>query len=643
MKTSKIKILPWLLCVMIGACMHFSCVDDINVGDAFLEKAPGVDVTIDTVFSKAEYTKYFLWNLYTHVNTPFYGRVQLNNTPVEVLSDIWQSYSSWSWAYEYYYPGLANEDSQGSWIRDKFGFNRREGVSIWDGIRKAWILIENMDRVPDMSETEKSQLRGESYLIMATRYFDAYKNFGGIPLIDHAYSGDEFYTRGRATALETVEFIDSLILCAINEPGLPWRVQDVESWAGRMTKGGAYALRAQLYMFAASPLFNDDQPYMQYTKEEPNQNILHVWNGGRKQELWDMCLKACEDFFNENQKNGNWYALLQPATRDENGYSQAFREAYWYRGNSEKIIEVHHDYTSGEWSNQNRGIGNVAHQGHINPTLELMEMFPMADGRNYPYKDIYGTKNPNNIDIFANRDPRLYETIIVTRERLRENYMNLWTVELWKGGNIEHNSSLNGWTSMRFPTGMGLFKWILDFWKMGNVPVSYSYIRMAEMHLIYAEALSETGNLSKACEELNKVRARVGLGNIEVMNPELNLTTNKANFTNELLRERAIELAMEDNRLYDIIRHKRVENYTTPLHELHTWRKTADGEKDERTDTQWDRESEPYPNFIYEKRQITTGHRRWWDPGYWENKWFLSPLPRAEINKGYGLTQNPGW
>ena len=32
-----------------------ACVDDINVGNAFLEKAPGVDVNIDTVFSKDPY------------------------------------------------------------------------------------------------------------------------------------------------------------------------------------------------------------------------------------------------------------------------------------------------------------------------------------------------------------------------------------------------------------------------------------------------------------------------------------------------------------------------------------------------------------------------------------------------------------
>ena len=31
-----------------------SCVDEINVGNGFLDKQPGVDVTMDTIFVKGE-------------------------------------------------------------------------------------------------------------------------------------------------------------------------------------------------------------------------------------------------------------------------------------------------------------------------------------------------------------------------------------------------------------------------------------------------------------------------------------------------------------------------------------------------------------------------------------------------------------
>lgn len=27
----------------------------------------------------------------------------------------------------------------------------------------------------------------------------------------------------------------------------------------------------------------------------------------------------------------------------------------------------------------------------------------------------------------------------------------------------------------------------------------------------------------------------------------------------------------------------------------------------------------------------------------WDNRYFLIPIPQGEINKKYGLVQNPGW
>ena len=62
------KILNYLLVLGISSAFLFSsCVDKFAVGDAFLEKAPGVDVNIDTVFSHAEYTRNFLWSAYGQI------------------------------------------------------------------------------------------------------------------------------------------------------------------------------------------------------------------------------------------------------------------------------------------------------------------------------------------------------------------------------------------------------------------------------------------------------------------------------------------------------------------------------------------------------------------------------------------------
>ena len=47
-------------------------------------------------------------------------------------------------------------------------------------------------------------------------------------------------------------------------------------------------------------------------------------------------------------------------------------------------------------------------------------------------------------------------------------------------------------------------------------------------------------------------------------------------------------------------------------------------------------------NFEYEKFELANPVRYWWKYGF-DPKWYLSPFPQTEINKGYGLIQNPGW
>jgi hypothetical protein len=46
-------------------------------------------------------------------------------------------------------------------------------------------------------------------------------------------------------------------------------------------------------------------------------------------------------------------------------------------------------------------------------------------------------------------------------------------------------------------------------------------------------------------------------------------------------------------------------------------------------------------HFKYEKFPLVNKSRTWWTS--FDPKWYLSAFPPTEINKGYGLTQNPGW
>ena len=670
----------------MGFCAVFfgtACVEKLAVGDAFLEKAPGVDVNIDTVFSSAEYTRNFLWSAYGQLYCTYTSGNMMNGAPIDALSDSYHCFCSWGGPIQSYYPGGLTEDAQDTYdgnFQGKFSYSTKDPsddssqnangrVSIYETVRKCWQIIENIDRVPDMTDDEKSRLKGEAYTIMASRYFDAFRNFGGLCLAKKAYAVGENFEDGRATAMETVEFIDSLIVCAIEEPGFIWNIPDadVAQWSGRLTRASARALRAKLWMHAASPLFNNSQPYEQYAPGKTTEftNIEHVWFGKEDPTLWNRCLQACEEFFRDNEANGNYYQLVQPATQDEAGYRMAFRNAYRYRNDGtirEKLFDAHPtQWMSSSGSNgviDNNGWGwgwagfalDGMRQGAAVPTNELVECFGMQDGRVFPYEDLYGAgNNPEGIDIFKDRDPRLYETVLVPRESFPfdvvGDYNGFKYIDTWVGGAMDKDAGNFGNLADDTHTYYRKFKWFLDYsgGKMDDKFIGISYIRLAEMYLIYAEALAETGNLKGALDQLHVVRSRVGLGRLEEMNPGLNLTSDKDALINEILRERNCEIGAEcGDRLYDMVRRKRQDLFTKTLHEIRVYRLDDAGNRMQGDDLRWD-PSTPWPKFEYEKVAIEVGARAWWRPGYWTNKWYLDPVSRIEIQKGYGLTQNPGW
>ncbi len=626
----KRNIVLWLLALTMWTVSN-SCVDKFAVGDAFLEKQPGVDMTMDSIFSKAEYARYFLWESYRCMHCAFNDAFALNSVTIDALSDCWHSLMGWDFACLYFYNG-ALQASTDDWM-DRYKYNNcNPGTSggktygTWYTTRTCWQFIENVDRVPDMSAEEKERLKAEAKIIIASRYFDLFRHMGGMPIVRRSYGVEEDYTNPRATVEETVNFMIELLDEAINTPELPWNIPDSEisNWAGRLTRGSAMALKAKILLFAASPLFNNNEPYCTDAPQEAV-DLRQVWYGGYRSSLWDDCLKACEEFFQENQKNGNYYHLVQPTGDTEDDYRQAYRKAYLTRGNSEKLIEVHDRYQANDWGQQMPGV--VSHMGAFSPTVEFMEMFPWADGRNFDGQYVYNTDNPDDVDIFEGRDPRLYENIVVQKEGFTWQGKQ---VEIWQGGSM---FTIMG--DIFVGNGFPLYKWLLDYWEMTKEPFQWPYLRMAEMHLIYAEALAETGNLTKALEEVNKVRARVGLPDIEKANPELNLTSNKDNLIHEILRERACELGMEDVRFHDMVRRKLISDFTKPLHGMRIYRKDGKNQPLE--------EGEAYPTFRYEEYQITNFARVWWNEGGWSNKWLLKTIPTDEINKGYGLTQNPGW
>nr|WP_276899777.1 RagB/SusD family nutrient uptake outer membrane protein [Pedobacter kyonggii] len=84
---------------------------------------------------------------------------------------------------------------------------------------------------------------------------------------------------------------------------------------------------------------------------------------------------------------------------------------------------------------------------------------------------------------------------------------------------------------------------------------NFRVLRFADVLLMNAEAANEQGNTSQALTSLNRVRARARGGNINIL-PDVT-TTDKTTLRNAIWKERQVELAMENDRYFDVIRQGR--------------------------------------------------------------------------------------
>jgi hypothetical protein len=631
------KVTTYFIVIFFGGLIATSCVDPIKFGDSFLEKAPGVATTQDTIFGKAEYARAFLWNTYSKL---YYGLAtnwnevdgKMNTGMFECMSDCWHSHNAWDGVNRNYYSGSYKASDEDDKSETRFGYTKE---NCWPAIRASWLFIENVNRVPDMEEAEKQRLAAEAKVIIASRYFDLFRHFGGLPIVNKAYEVATSYELPRATVEATVNFMVDLLDQATAV--LPWDLgSDESNWQGRFTKAAAMGLKCKILLFAASPLFNDKEPYC---TEEPQDAVTNhqVWYGGYKAELWTQCLDACEAFFNALKANGH-YQLIQAAGATSKDYREAFNKAYFIRqDNTELLISTRiiGKYNWDWWYYW----GDWVPFGGYTPTSEYMEMFPLADGTPFSWNNSSVSSNP----FFAKndynkpvRDPRLYETMLVNGASFGDH-----AVELWLGGRDNANSTST--ETGIYATGFGLYK----FFKQGKGSLAgnyleWPYLRLAEVYLIYAEALLKSNRLSEAIAQIDQVRARVGLGGLEACNPSKHLSTNADALLEEILRERACELGLEDVRLFDMIRYKRADLFERTLHGLKIYRNDGGGNKPWSGTTG---NASQFPNkpsdFIYEKFQLSNSARSWWTN--FSPKWYLAAFPPSEVNKHYGLTQNPGW
>jgi hypothetical protein len=478
-------------------------------------------------------------------------------------------------------------------------------------IRAINVFFEEIDK-GTLSDSWKATLKAQAYFLRAWRYFELIKLYGGVPLIlQQQYPiGEEGKEEALVPRSKTSECIAQILKdldIAINT--LPARWPNTDDW-GRVTSGAAAALKGRVLLYWASPEFNPS-------------DLADRW-----QAAYDAC-KAAKTLL-----SSNGYAL-------HSSFSQM-----WFSevNNPEAVFVTGFNNATGDQIKKNNGYDNSTRPsingtggGSNQPSKELIDAFPMKDGRKITEAS---AAFPYDAQLFyKNRDPRFDATIAYNGAVWPLN--NVSNYKIWtyfeSGKSTEQGKASN--------TGFYCRKAIDPKPLVGDVQYSgtdWMEIRYAEVLLNLAEAANGVNKPAEAYDELKAIRQRAGIeaGSDNMYGLKAGMT--RAELFSAILDERLYEFAFEGKRFWDLRRWKLFETKlngkrrTGVTINLRTDVISAADFKAQRDTVTLDRAYREY--FEIKPKVLDTKYDIAWKPEY-----YYFPLPKSALDNNPLLIQNVGW
>jgi hypothetical protein len=375
-----------------------------------------------------------------------------------------------------------------------FEVNRHLWIHNYEMISRANLVIANVPAI-DMDATQRSRIVGEAKFIRALGYYNLVTLFENVPLVTRPLQvGEQLPAAPPAETFAQIE--QDLVDAAAVLP-------DPDDLAGaeraRATKWAALAMLGRVRLQMAGVL---DQPAK-----------------------WGEAADALADVIESND-----YTLLAD-------YGQNFRESSDLN-NTESVFEV---------ANEDLfpiGVTGMSFPKMVGPCYRpgggLPEYNPtFCDGRptRWYFNEFMASRTTTD-----EVDPRLDETILYARADMADEQVY---------GRDRASFFVNNPDSPAQEDTMLFFRkygeWYLNTEQRWDNPINYKVIRYADVLLMQAEALNESGQTPQAFQWINMVRNRVGKSSLS------GLST--AQLRDTILHERMFELGLEASRFNDLRRH----------------------------------------------------------------------------------------
>jgi starch-binding outer membrane protein, SusD/RagB family len=408
----------------------------------------------------------------------------------------------------------------------------------------------------------------------------------------------------RETALKAAkDFEDAAALLPANWDNSPVGQDTKGNNRTRVTSAAALAFKGKDLLYAASPMMNQESTGKTgYDAELAKQAADAFFRTLKLAESGEANFKLLP----WSSYSENWYTISNGQSKHPGGTEVLFGPPTFAGWQS-------------RWSLVNMFIppplgGEAAISS---PAANYVNYFGMANG--LPL-DAAGS-GYNVADPWTGRDPRFYKAITYDGVQMIQGTGNAAYkfANLYNGGNIrlDNSASRSGYLVGKFVTNT--CNNTDNGWN--NINIIIPYLRLADVYLMYAESVlqgygtptsSHNGYLT-AEAAVNVVRTRAGVPGVDAR-----FTGSKDAFMEELMRERAVELAFEGLR----------------WHDLRRWGVAGEQRFKNKTVIDFDRGANGKPINLRERVVVTR---------VFEKKHNWLPLPTNQVNLYPSFAQNPGW
>lgn len=524
----------------------------------------------------------------------------------------------------------------------------RGGRGMFVALRDCNTFLDNINKVPDMDDYEKARWAAEAKFLKAYYHFFLFRMYGPIPLIDKnapIASGPQEVRVWQAPVDSCVDYIARLLDEAAVD--LPDKIVNEATEQGRVTKTIALAVKAQLLVTAASPLFNGNTDFAEMVNKK-GQALFPTQYDATK---WDRAAEACRIAIEQCHAAGFKLYNYNPAflpfvisaqTKTEMSIRNAVCEKWntevvWACTNSRAATLQQEALPKLYSSDKQSGAMST-----FGVPLKIAEQFytkngvPIDEDVTWDYNTRYTTRTATTADRLMLKPS--YVTAGLNFDRETRYYANLgFDGSRWYG-NGRFSDSDNVYVEAKLGQISNNHAWaysMTGYWpkKLVN-PASISsatevtiqqypwpVIRLADLYLLYSEALNESaGPGAETWKWINLVRERAGLKSVEESWTQFSSNptayNNREGLRKIIHRERLIEMAFEGPRFWDLRRWKEAEiTMNEPVRGWNYTGKTVDDYYQPRV----------LYNQVFRKRD------------------YLWPIMENDLIVNNQLVQSPGW